>query len=294
MRAIQAELADGSAEPHVPADGSAGPAGEGGNEVETSPGEQARADALVAMARRAVTTLTDETVLAGERPHLLVHIDASALVAHADPGAAAGPDADPGSSPGACHLDGGPALAAATACRLGCEGTMAVFVDDGKGNPLHLGDTTPAVTRRQKRALLTRDHGCRFPGCGARRYLHAHHIVHWARGGPTCITNLLLLCGRHHRLVHEGGFGVVANGGRIRFTRPDRTVIANPNPTLDPNLGVVEHHAGLGLTITADTAGSRSNGARYDRGLASDALWCLIHPEHILGRVRQPLAESAA
>src|SRR5436309_1762880 len=100
-----------------------------------------------------------------------------------------------GSPAGAsCHIRDWPAQPFATAWRLGCEGTMAVLLRDSEGNPLHLGDTTPGVTRRQKRALLARDKGCRFPGCGRRRYLHAHHIIHWVDGGPTCITNLLLLC----------------------------------------------------------------------------------------------------
>ena len=77
-----------------------------------------------------------------------------------------------------------------------------------------------------QRALRSRDVGCRFPGCTHARFVDAHHIRHWADGGETSIDNLVLLCRRHHRFVHEGGFGLekVADG-RIRFTRPDGRII---------------------------------------------------------------------
>jgi hypothetical protein len=78
-----------------------------------------------------------------------------------------------------------------------------------------------------QRALRSRDHGCRFPGCTHDRFVDAHHIQHWANGGKTSLGNLVLLCRDHHRLVHEGEFGVerIADG-TIRFTRPDGRVIA--------------------------------------------------------------------
>ena len=62
----------------------------------------------------------------------------------------------------------------------------------------------PAV----RRALAVRDGRCQFPGCERHRFVDAHHIVHWARGGPTSLDNLVLLCRHHHRLVHEGGYSV--------------------------------------------------------------------------------------
>ena len=76
------------------------------------------------------------------------------------------------------------------------------------------------------RALRSRDHGCRFPGCTHDRFVDAHHIHHWANGGETSLDNLVLLCRRHHRLVHEGGFSVerIADTA-LRFTRPDGRVI---------------------------------------------------------------------
>jgi len=100
------------------------------------------------------------------------------------------------------------------------------ITEDSAGNPLDIGRKTRAVPPALRRALHARDAGCRFPGCNHHRFVDAHHIEHWADGGKTSIDNLVLLCRRHHRLVHEGGFGLdkIADG-RIRFTRPDGRVI---------------------------------------------------------------------
>ena len=57
-----------------------------------------------------------------------------------------------------------------------------------------------------QRALRSRDRGCRFPGCTHDRFIDAHHIKHWVNGGKISLDNLVLLCRRHHRLVHEGSF----------------------------------------------------------------------------------------
>ncbi|MGH7927426.1 MAG: HNH endonuclease signature motif containing protein, partial [Candidatus Binatia bacterium] len=73
-----------------------------------------------------------------------------------------------------------------------------------------------------KRALWARDRGCRFPGCGRTRFVDAHHIEHWSAGGETSLDNLMLLCTRHHTLVHEGGFGIEKDyRDRWFFRRPD-------------------------------------------------------------------------
>jgi len=266
---VAAEAAEVKAEPEP----------EPENMVEPSPGEQARADALVTMARRAATTIDDEATVTSDRAHLLIHVDADTLFGGGD---------------GRSHLEQGPALARSTVCELGCDATMAVLVEDGIGNPLHLGDTTPTVSRRQKRALLARDRGCRFPGCRARRYLHAHHIVHWIRGGPTCVSNLVLLCGRHHRAVHRRGFGVTGSNGDLAFTRPDGTMIQTaPAQHGDPTAMVAENER-LGLEITAETTRSLSNGERYDHAAVCDALLCLLHPELMRPKWLNVSAETAA
>ncbi len=104
--------------------------------------------------------------------------------------------------------------------------TLVYITEDAAGDPLDIGRKTRAVSPAMQRALRSRDGGCRFPGCTHDRFVDAHHIRHWADGGETSFDNLALLC-RHHRLVHEGGFGVerIANGA-LRFTRPDGQIIA--------------------------------------------------------------------
>jgi len=88
------------------------------------------------------------------------------------------------------------------------------------------------------RQLHHRDRCCQFPGCGRTRHLHAHHCQHFAHGGPTDLTNLILLCTRHHALMHEGGWNATGDPqrkGGIRFTRPDGSVyVPHPAPAARP------------------------------------------------------------
>jgi hypothetical protein len=98
---------------------------------------------------------------------------------------------------GGCELEDGTAVSPETARRLACDASL-----------VRNGRKTRAIPPAMRRALRSRDRGCRFPGCENRRFLDAHHIHHWARGGPTSTQNLLLLCRRHHRLLHEGGYRV--------------------------------------------------------------------------------------
>jgi hypothetical protein len=87
---------------------------------------------------------------------------------------------------------------------------------------LGIGRTSQVVPQWLERPLLHRDRGCTFPGCGARRLLHAHHILHWVGdGGPTEIPNLVLVCSFHHRLVHEHGWRVsLDRSGVTAWYRP--------------------------------------------------------------------------
>jgi hypothetical protein len=181
---------------------------------------QRRADALTTMAEAALRHghgYSHGAQPSAERyqakPYqVIIHVTAETLAAG---------DAD------RCELDSGQRLAPDTARRLACDGSLLRITDDAAGNPLDIGRKTRAVPPAMQRALRSRDHGCRFPGCTHDRFVDAHHIRHWANGGKTSLDNLILLCRRHHRLVHEGGFGVepVADGV-IQFTRPDSRVIA--------------------------------------------------------------------
>ncbi len=116
-------------------------------------------------------------------------------------------------------------VAVETARRLSCDGALVGVVKGAKGEPLAVGRRTRAVPPAIRRALRVRDGGCRFPGCDRSRYVHAHHIRHWADGGETALGNLVTLCSFHHRQVHEGGYGVRVRGGEIEFLRPDGRVL---------------------------------------------------------------------
>lgn len=217
-----------------------------------------RADALVSMAR---STLADSrtTSVHGEPCELVVHVDVQSLA-----------DDQPHER---CELEEGPAIAPETARRLGCDGSV-VRIIERDGRPLSVGRRRRTVPAPLRRALRSRDEGCRFPGCTHRRFLHAHHIHHWARGGETTLDNLIQLCSYHHRLVHEGGFCVERAGKRgVRFRRPDGRVIQQApkgRPACGP--GLERQHRIRGLLIDDTTCKPRSLGDRLDYDIAVTGL----------------------
>ena len=73
------------------------------------------------------------------------------------------------------------------------------------GDPLSIGRKTRVIPPSMRRALVARDRHCQYPGCSHDRYVEGHHRVHWAQGGATRLDNLVLLCSRHHRQLHEYG-----------------------------------------------------------------------------------------
>ncbi|RSM59214.1 HNH endonuclease [Amycolatopsis sp. WAC 01376] len=103
-----------------------------------------------------------------------------------------------------------------------CDCLMLPVVMSAAGEPLDVGRLRRFVTPGQRRALNIRDGGCAFPGCHRRpKNCHAHHIHHWADGGPTDLRNLVLLCGFHHRLIHHGDWQVrMAGDGLPEFIPP--------------------------------------------------------------------------
>ncbi|MGW4131321.1 DUF222 domain-containing protein [Amycolatopsis japonica] len=103
-----------------------------------------------------------------------------------------------------------------------CDCLMLPVVMSTSGEPLDMGRLRRFVTPGQRRALNIRDGGCAFPGCHRKpKNCHAHHIEHWADGGPTDLRNLVLLCGFHHRLIHHGDWEVrMAADGLPEFIPP--------------------------------------------------------------------------
>ena len=107
------------------------------------------------------------------------------------------------------------------------------MAEDDKGRALGLGRTTRQTPRWLARQVRRRDGGCRFPGCGRKRWLHSHHLRWWIKGGPTDPDNLAAICGYHHRLVHEGGWRVEGDPEEeLRFVHPLGKVLSTRPPPL--------------------------------------------------------------
>lgn len=165
-----------------------------------------RADALAMVAESFVARGALEAA-GGDRHQIVVHVAAETLRDQ---------------SAGCCEFEHGPSMAAETARRLACDGSVVKLLENDDGEPLNLGRKTRTISAPLRRALSARDKGCRFPGCCNARYLDAHHIVHWANGGETKPANLVSLCRFHHRAVHEGGFRIeLLDDGALRFLKPD-------------------------------------------------------------------------
>lgn len=127
--------------------------------------------------------------------------------------------------------DGLVRVSAETLRRVACDASVVTVRETADGSVLDVGRKTRTVPTPMRRALMARDVRCRFPGCAARR-CDAHHITHWADRGATSLDNLMLLCRRHHTLVHEKGLEVERDAvGALTFVRPDgRVVEAVPPP----------------------------------------------------------------
>lgn len=160
---------------------------------------QQRADALLLVAESALHHELDPGA-PGERYHVILQVDAS----------------------GESTLGDGTHVSAETSERLTCDASRTWIRRDEEGVPVEVGRKTRTIPPALRRALLHRDQVCRFPGC-ERRFVQAHHMRHWAHGGPTILSNLVLLCRYHHRAVHEEGYQVTrGENGLPPGRRPGR------------------------------------------------------------------------
>jgi hypothetical protein len=166
--------------------------------------------------------------------------------------------------PGRCELEAGPALAAETARRLDCDSSLVRIVES-EGETLTVGRKTRTVPAAMRRALEARDGGCRFPGCENRRFLDAHHLKHWAKGGETSLENLILLCRRHHVHLHEGEYTLEQHDeGELRFrNRYGVAIPAAPRPPPTDAEALLERNRNAGLTID-ETTNRNGLGDRMD------------------------------
>jgi hypothetical protein len=168
---------------------------------------QRRADTLVELARQHLDRGSLPEV-GGQRPHLAVTVSMATLAKQ------------PGSP--AAELEWAQPIPADTARRLACDAAITPIFLGSESNQPQAGQTTRSISGSQRKALVARDKGCRFPGCDRPAdWTDAHHIQHWADGGKHSMPNLVLLCRRHHRKVHEEGWNlVVVEGGGIAAVPP--------------------------------------------------------------------------
>src|SRR5881296_161450 len=222
---------------------------------------QQQADALALVAETALHHGIDPGA-PGERYQVVVHVDAPAL-------------ADPDQL-GQSVLEDGAHVSAETSRRLACDASRVVMRHGLDGRVVEVAARTRTIPPALRRALHHRDRGCRFPGCGV-RFGQGHHIRHWAQGGPTTLSNLALLCRRHHRAVHEEGYQLDRQpDGELRFRQPDgRLVPEVPSPPAvpgDPVEVLRARHDAEGLVLHARSATPGWLGERLDVGWAIDVL----------------------
>lgn len=186
------------------------------------PFERRRAEALIDLCRRAAA--------AGSGPpgttktQLYVTMSLSDLVAGSGVGTTVG------------SVDGGSLLAPEAVRRLACDAGLIPLVLGSDGQVLDLGRTHRLFSAGQVKALWWRDRHCTFPGCDApAHWCEAHHLVHWADGGPTDLGNGALLCGRHHTIAHRDRLAGSVVDGQVLWDRWRNSYRRPSRPPRDPD-----------------------------------------------------------
>lgn len=163
-----------------------------------------RADGLVDLCRRFLDS-GQLPVQGGERPHITVTMRLDDLTA---------------------TLGTGQPVTAEAARRLACDASIVPIVLGSNSEPLDVGRATRTIPPAIRRALVARDKGCVHPGCDAPpEWTDAHHVQHWTKGGPTALSNLVLLCRKHHWIIHHTKWRIVFRRGIPHLVAP---------PLIDP------------------------------------------------------------
>ena len=124
-----------------------------------------------------------------------------------------------------CDIDGIGPVTKTVLDQLCCDARFTRFITAGPSVVLDMGRSVRVATPAQRRALAIRDRHCRFPACRRQpQWCDAHHIRPWVESlGETNIDNLILLCRRHHTLIHNSKWTITRTpNGDFEFTHPAR------------------------------------------------------------------------
>jgi hypothetical protein len=183
---------------------------------------QRRADALVTMAELALRS-GEAPEAGGVKPHVSVLVPLATLEQRAGAPAAT--------------FGFGATSSGEWARRMSCDANVSRIITGPRSEILDAGRATRCFTAAQIRAIVARDRHCRWPGCDRPpAWSEAHHIRHWADGGPTSVDNAVLLCGRHHDRVHHHRHAVVIrpDGTRTIDLRPGSATADRTRPSTRP------------------------------------------------------------
>ncbi len=156
----------------------------------------------------AAVALAADHLAAGDAAYTGSVIDRFCAIVHLE----ADPTNPDGAPVAGLHL--GAALPPSLRQYLLCDGDL-LPVWETKGTPVATGRKQRIVPPKVRKLVEHRDGGCRIPGCGATRWLHIHHILHWEDLGETEPENLICLCAKHHRLHHLGALPITGTASDL-------------------------------------------------------------------------------
>ncbi len=220
---------------------------------------------------------------------VIVHVSADALADESDTGPESGTGVPAGTpvpnGSTICHLADGPAISPATAQRLACAATVSWMLHDHTGNLLDVGRRHRRPPPALRRAVRARDrYRCQYPACESRR-TDIHHIVHWANGGKTRLSDLISLCEAHHIIVHARGYLIAGlPGGGFCFTRPDGTMMP-ASPQLPGANGAITSYYDADITDRTIVPAGLGDKLNLDM-----AIWACFANARLAGQTPAPAA----
>lgn len=123
------------------------------------------------------------------------------------------------------EIEGSAPVSAATVQRLACDAAITRVLLSPESMVIDVGRSKRVVDGALRKALAIRDKHCQWPDCERpASWCDGHHLVHWIHGGETNLDNCILLCKRHHRMIHEGGWQIIrTDEGEIVAVAPTIT-----------------------------------------------------------------------